>query len=134
MSISTNHTPLAAAPPLLVAVLTDPTVARYLAALALAEQSAADPGQLRANALQLHRRLTGESVCRCGAPLSAGERRCSSCGRCTECGSVYCRAGRVTCEDDAEQRWQRYRARVAPLERIAALVSGGTRWGSSVTQ
>lgn len=75
-----------------------------------------------ANAKQLHRYLTGELACRCGAALPVGARRCHACGRCAECGSVYCRAGRVTCEDDVEQRWQAYRARVAPLEILAAAV------------
>ncbi len=111
---------LIAAPALAPVVPPNPTAARYAAALALSEALSADPEQLRANARQLHRYLTGDGACSCGRVLAVGARRCS-CGRCSECGSPTCRAGRVTCEDDVEQRWQRYRARVAPLERISAV-------------
>ncbi len=81
--------------------------------------------QLRANARQLHRYLTGETECRCGAVVRVGARRCSACGSCAECGYFGCRAGAVSCEQAIEQRWARYVARVAPLVRVASLVGAG---------
>lgn len=75
--------------------------------------------QLVANARQLHRYLTGDSTCACGETVKVGARRCSACGACSECGSVYCRAGYVPCEEAIEARFQRYVARVAPLLLVA---------------
>lgn len=77
--------------------------------------------QLRANAQQLHRHLTCETGCRCGAAVRVGERRCQKCGACAECGYVGCRAGAVSCDYAIELRWSRYVDRVAPFVQVASL-------------
>lgn len=82
--------------------------------------------QLAANARQLHRYLTCETDCRCGAVVRVGERRCSKCSACSECGYLGCRAGATSCEWAIEQRWCRYVARVEPLTRVAAMSVGRT--------
>lgn len=88
-------------------------------------------GQHRANAQQLHQYLTGETTCVvCSAVLAAGARRCPNprCGACAECGAFGCRAGTVSCEHAIEQRFQRYRARVAPLAVVVATLAVKGRW------
>lgn len=77
--------------------------------------------QLAANARQLHRYLTCETDCRCGAVVQVGERRCSKCSACAECGYFGCRSGAVSCDYAIGLRWDRYVERVAPLVRVAAL-------------
>lgn len=94
----------------------------------------APSAQLAANAHQLHRYLTCETDCRCGAVVRVGERRCSKCGACSECGYFGCRAGAVSCDYAIGLRWERYVERVAPLVRVATAVFAYTAQVSEPTR